>query len=111
MLHVAAQGDTPLPLYLFWQLGLDLNQKDKRGSTPLHWACYSQSEVAMCYLLAWNPKLDIGDNEGFTPMHIAVRSIDNFESCRPIRSLLIQGASLNIRDKKNKLACDYSGDI
>jgi len=65
----------------------------------------------MCYLLAWDPQLDIKDNEGFTPMHIAVRSVDNFESCRPIRNLLIQGASLTIRDNKNKLASDYSDDI
>lgn len=41
MLHVAAQGDTAPPLYLFKTLGLDINSKDKRGSTPLHWACYS----------------------------------------------------------------------
>lgn len=41
MLHVAAQGDTAPPLYLFKNLGLDLNAQDKRGSTPLHWACYS----------------------------------------------------------------------
>jgi ankyrin repeat protein len=27
--------------------------KDNRGSTPMHWACYSKSEVALCYLLAW----------------------------------------------------------
>jgi len=26
-------------------------------STPLHWAIYSNSEVAMCYLLAWDPKV------------------------------------------------------
>ena len=41
MLHVAAQGDTSLPLFLFMKKGLDINSRDKRGSTPLHWACYS----------------------------------------------------------------------
>jgi ankyrin repeat protein len=41
MLHVACQGDNPGPLYLFKMLGLNLNTPDKRGSTPLLWACYS----------------------------------------------------------------------
>lgn len=61
MLHVAAQGDAAVSLYLFKELGLDINKKDFRDSTPLHWACYSQSEIALSYLLAWNPKLDIQD--------------------------------------------------
>lgn len=39
-------------------LGINLNDVDKRGSTPVHWACYSHSEVALAYLLAWNPNLD-----------------------------------------------------
>ena len=59
MLHVACQGDNPAPLYLFYkQLGLDLNATDKRGSTPLLWACYSQSETALTYLLAWHPDVN-----------------------------------------------------
>lgn len=59
MLHVAAQGDTAPPLYLFHKkLGLNINKKDKRGSTPLHWACYSQSETAIAYILAWNPDVN-----------------------------------------------------
>jgi ankyrin repeat protein len=58
MVHVAAQGDSAATLYLFWQLGVPISEKDKRGSTPLHWACYSQSEVALSYLLAWKPDLN-----------------------------------------------------
>ena len=41
MLHVASQGDNPAPLYLFKMLGLSIDATDKRGSTPLLWACYS----------------------------------------------------------------------
>ena len=59
MLHVAAQGDSAATLYYFKCLNVDLNQQDKRGSTPLHWACYSNSEIALSYLLAWEPQLNI----------------------------------------------------
>ena len=111
MLHVAAQGDMAPPLYLFSKLGLDINQTDNRGSTPLHWACYSQSEIAISYLLAWNPKLDIKDREGYTPLHLAVRSVDELESCRPVRSLLIKGARNDITDLKGRLPFDYVRDV
>jgi len=59
MLHVAAQGDAAPSLYYFKKLGLDLNARDKRGSTPLHWACYSSSEIALSYILAWSPEMNV----------------------------------------------------
>jgi len=59
VLHVAAQGDAAASLYIFKELGMDLNKQDNRGSTPLHWACYSESEVALSYLVAWNPRFNI----------------------------------------------------
>ncbi len=54
MIHVAAQGDAAITLYYFKSI-CDLNLQDLRGSTPLHWACYSNSEIALSYLLAWGP--------------------------------------------------------
>mmetsp|Transcript_17121 Transcript_17121/g.28881 ORF Transcript_17121/g.28881 Transcript_17121/m.28881 type:complete len:238 (+) Transcript_17121:1994-2707(+) len=112
LLHVSAQGDTAPPLYLFHKnYGISLNEKDKRGSTPLHWACYSQSETAIVFILAWSPNVDLKDNEGFTPLHLAVRSVDALESCRPVRALLIKGARTDIRDNRDKLASDYIRDI
>ena len=42
MLHTSAQGDQALMLFYFKQAGLDVNARDNRGSTPLHWACYSK---------------------------------------------------------------------
>jgi ankyrin repeat protein len=51
--HVAAQGDQPISLYFFKELGMDLRVKDYCGNTPLHWACYCCSEVSLIYLLSW----------------------------------------------------------
>ena len=51
------------------------------------------------------------DNEGYTPLHLAVRSVDQVESCRPVRALLIKGCSTSIRDNRNKLPSDYVRDI
>lgn len=92
---------------MFKELGLDLNAVDKRGSTPLLWACYSLSETALSYLLCWNPDLNVQDIEGFTALHLAVRSVEKLGSTRPVRALLIKGANPSIRDINNKLAIDY----
>lgn len=60
MLHVATQGDSPAAVYLFAAtLGLDINKRDKRGCTPIHWACYSCSELALQYALALKPDVNV----------------------------------------------------
>ena len=107
MLHVASQGDSVPPLYLFKMLGIKLNKEDNRGSTPLHWACYSHSETALAYLLAWKIELDYQDKEGYTPLHLAVKTIDSLGSCRSVRALLIKGANPHIKDNKQKTPLDY----
>ena len=80
--------------------GLDINQVDNKGSTPLHWACYQQSEFAIAYILAMNPKLEIQDQAGYTPLHLAIKSTATLKSTRPVRTLLLRGAS---RTATNKL--------
>ena len=87
-------------LYFFRDLGLEPNAQDKKGSTPLHWACYSKSEISASYLLAWKEvDVNIQDARGMTPLHLAVRSVEEVGSCRPVRALLIQGADRNVEDE------------
>ena len=57
-MHVAAQNDQAASLYIFKELGLDINAEDYKGATPLDWAVHKGMEVALSYLLAWGPNLD-----------------------------------------------------
>ncbi len=57
-MHVAAQGDQPVSILILKMLGCSLDVVDNRKSTPLHWACYSQSEISLGYLVAWTNKFD-----------------------------------------------------
>lgn len=52
MLHVSAQGDKPISIAYFLALGLDINSKDSRHSTPLHWAAFAGADLALSYILA-----------------------------------------------------------
>ena len=40
VMHVGAQGDQPVSLAYFHNKGLPYDDKDKKGSTPLHWAAF-----------------------------------------------------------------------
>ena len=79
VLHIAAQGDQPISLFYFKSQSMDIYCKDNRNSTPLHWACFSNSEMALVYLLGWyaKDKLDMKDQDGFTPLHLTVKSADH----------------------------------
>ncbi|MFS8159541.1 MAG: ankyrin repeat domain-containing protein [Candidatus Roizmanbacteria bacterium] len=98
-------------MYFFKEKGMDLRSKDSRGSTPLHWVCYSKSEIALCYLLSWVKYLDDPDIEGYTALHLAVKSVETLKSTRPVRSLLIRGASREARDKNDRRPIDLLDQI
>ena len=108
MLHVAAQGDQPISIYFFKLRGLDMHSRDNRGSTPLHWAAYSKAEITLVYLLSWVDFLDDQDCDGFTPLHLAVKSVESLKSTRPVRSLLIRGASRDVVDNQDRKPIDLA---
>jgi len=108
MLHVAAQGDQAFSLTYFKDRGVPLDETDHEMSTPLHWASFSGSDTAIYYLLAWKVEVNIQDNMGFTPLHLAVRSAEHFPSTRAIKELLIRGADKQIRDAAGKKAADLA---
>lgn len=89
---------------------MDITSTDSRGSTPLHWACYRCAELALIYILAWvKPKdLCLADVDGYTPLHLAVKSAEEFKSCRPIRALLFRGADKTIKDNNDLMPIDIA---
>ena len=59
-MHMAAQGNQPLIIdrLLNHYEAYDINVADQSGATPLIWASFCGSEVALTYILA-QPGLDI----------------------------------------------------
>jgi ankyrin repeat protein len=46
-----------------------------------------------------NPDLELQDDQGFTPLHLAVRSVEQLKSTRPVRALLLKGSDREAKDK------------
>ena len=72
-------------------MGMKIDSRDFKNGTPLHWASFLGCENAVNFLCAWNVPLDIQDNEGLTPLHLAVISGNS----RIVRVLLIKGKVIN----------------
>jgi len=63
-----------LALVYFIEKEADINALDLRRSSPLHWACYQSSEQVISYILALGGEVQVKDELGMTPLHLAVKN-------------------------------------
>ena len=61
--------------------------------------------------MAWDPKLNLQDIDGDTPLHKAVKYVDDAETTRMVRFLILRGAATNIRNNKGELPMDLVKNI
>lgn len=101
LLHFAAQGDKINSVLHLHEKDFNINAKDTKGSTPLHWASYSGSEKVVEYLLV-QPGVELNerDQDGHTPLHIAVA----YGYSKIVRKLLIAGADRLLTNNKGQTA-------
>lgn len=59
-------------MYLLKHFNFDINDQDFAKSSALHWAAFLSKEIALCYLLAWGANPHLEDQDGNTPLHLAV---------------------------------------
>jgi palmitoyltransferase len=86
-----------------------LSELDNKGSTPLHWACYSGMESSSSALISWGEVSQIDKQEtsfGMTPLHLAVMSGNG----RIVKRLLLKGCNRNIKTNSGKLPLDIAKD-
>jgi len=75
LVHIAAQGDQPTSIvYLREKYNFNLENQDKKGSTPLHWSIFTGSAGAFKFLISYDLDFNKCDNEGMTPLHLAIES-------------------------------------
>ena len=82
--------------------GLNVNQKDFNGFTPLHTAVirgYLLDEI-MYLFIKYGANINEQDNEGRTPFHHTLIHIQQVNQVGCVQILLENGADLNITDNK-----------
>ena len=62
-------------------------------------------------MLAWNVKIDEADQRGLTPLHLAVKAVNELNTTRPVRALLISGASRKKEDLLKRKPIDLIEEV
>ena len=101
-IHSAVGGRDVEAVKEFLAAGADVNVKDMRGFTPLHWASISAHKEAVELLIANGADVNAkGDGES-TPLHYAA-----FNGHKEMVELLIaSGADVNAKDKHGQTPLD-----
>jgi uncharacterized membrane protein YhaH (DUF805 family) len=111
VMHYGSQGDQPNTLiYFHLKYSMPVNEPDKGGSTPLHWAAYLGKELSLSYLLnyRWNTPVNINvqDSSGNTPLHLTVFK----REAKVAKRLLQKGASIDVQNENNKTVLEFARD-
>ena len=107
VMHMAAEGDKPnMLIYFKEKYGMNVNDRDYPGNTPLHWACHMAAENSINFLLSWINDINIVDKKGQTPLHLGIYYL------RPkiIKKWLRKGADVNLKDSSGRSVIDILND-
>ena len=111
LLHVCAQGDSPVSLLYLMEKGLDLHSKDACGRTPLHHAATAGNELMTVYAAAAGADINRRDYEGRTPLITSCLHFDDHMNIEVIKKLLYAGSNRELQDYSGKRAIDYIKDV
>jgi ankyrin repeat protein len=93
VIHIAAQGDKVNVIYYFIKnFNFDVNDRDNKESSALHWSAYLNKEISLTYLIAWGANVNAQDAEQNTPLHLAVLTAERVQETRCTKILLLKGA-------------------
>lgn len=86
--------------YFYKNYNFDVNDRDFKNSSALHWAAYLNKEVALTYLLAWGANVNAQDAEMNTPLHLSVLTSAVAKETRVTKILLLKGAKRAITNNE-----------
>jgi len=85
-----------------------LDQPDRLGRYPLHYAARRCSEHLVQTFLSIGAKADVQDRKGKTPMHYAVEGEDPAAVIKIIGALIAKGASVFVDDADGKIPTELT---
>ncbi|KAF5982635.1 Pfs NACHT ankyrin domain-containing protein [Fusarium coicis] len=87
--------------------GLDVNDRDERGSSALHNACSQSSVKVAALLLVKGADVNVKDNKGITPLHLAICPYVTRATFDLVSLLVDHGCDVNTQDKKGFTALHH----
>ena len=96
-LHVAAQYSHSMMKALMPNLCIDKGVRNDWGDTPLIIAAYYNNTEAVTVLLAEGARIDAADNDGCTPLYIAVS-----EGFLDVARILLDAGLINVGDGEGR---------
>ena len=108
-LHLAAQNNKVTCLYYFMKkYNFSIYLKDKKGNTPIHWACYCNSDLILNFLLCYKDlNLNIKNKDGLVPLNLSILS----GNLKAIKKLIIRGADLNVVNNKGENIIEFTKNL
>jgi len=95
--HTAASLGKTEVVHLLLSHNADVNSKDKKGRTPLHYASINKHVDVIQLLLQYDADINIADETNSTPLHLA-----SGDGHAVVAKLLIEhNADINARDEMN----------
>jgi ankyrin repeat protein len=85
---------------------MDINAKDHRGLTALHWACMTNSCQSLHFLMAFGADLSAQCSKGMNPLHYAVQKAKKTKNEYLIVKLIMKGTDRGARDKQDRRPID-----
>ena len=76
----------------------------------MHWATYHSNELALSFLLARNPDLNLQDSNGTTALHIAVERSPEIRTTAIIRSIIMRKGDPWLKNNNGSMPLDMARD-
>jgi len=99
-MHKAAMDDnTYLITLLRDKYNFSIEEKEHQGNTPLHYACYNNSEYAAFWLIGFGANVNSTNIQGNTPMHMLIKAQNKIKNDKTVRELIFKGLDREIKNR------------
>jgi ankyrin repeat protein len=108
ILSLGPCGDDARPLAqaMVELAGVDLNDVEPNGKTPIHYAAMKHNRAAVCLLVEFGADIDRQDSHGRTALHLVSTNSGDGGPCTEL--LLALGADVRVVNNVRQNACNWA---
>lgn len=100
------RGHVNMLIYLKYEIELSIDDKDKNGMTPAHYALKEGKDSLVLLYISWGLNLEIADLNGNTLLHYTAM----YQNAKLARTLIIRGVNRACKNAQNKTPFDLAND-